>query len=174
MTPHQTNAHAALEPKPLPAPPSPAPASDLQRLGKSLITRAEQVLELTNARLLESEAAIDAVVQESFEQIGRSSTVAVAGWMSGEGQRSPEAGQETWLIFGELAASRAASLDQVIRRCLWWRDSMTQVLTEDATRLDIAPSIVIEARDILQLSLEFSLVRMAECFEYERAQKGGS
>jgi diguanylate cyclase (GGDEF)-like protein len=172
MTPHQTNAHAALEPRPLPAPPSPAPAPDLQRLGKSLITRAEQVLELTNARLLEAEAAIDAVVQESFEQISRSSTVAVARWMSGEGQEvAREAGQDTWLIFGELAASRAASLDQVIRRCLWWRDSMTQVLTEDATRLDIAPSIVVEARDILQLSLEFSLVRMAECFEYERAQK---
>ena len=89
--------------------------------------------------------------------------------MSGEGlEVAREAGQETWLIFGELAAHHAASLDEVIRRCLRWRDSMLEVLCEDAARLDVTPDVISEARDILQLSLEFSLVRMAECFEVER------
>jgi diguanylate cyclase (GGDEF)-like protein len=172
MSPHRTNSNAPIGYQPALAPPSPAPEPDLQRLGKALMARAEQVLELTSARLIDSDDVIDAVVQASFEQISRSSTVAVARWMSGEGlEVAREAGEETWLIFGELAASRAASLDQVIRRCLWWRDSMAQVLTEDAARLDIAATTLIEARDILQLSLEFSLVRMAECFEYERTQK---
>ncbi len=174
MSPHQTNSHAPIEPRALPVPPSTAPKPDLQRLGEALMARADHVLELhESARLLDSDPdAIDTVVQESFEQISRSSTVAVARWISGEGlEVAREAGEETWLIFGELAASRAASLDQVIRRCLLWRDSMAQVLHEDAARLDIPADTLIEAREILQLSLEFSLVRMAECFEYERAQK---
>jgi diguanylate cyclase (GGDEF)-like protein len=79
-----------------------------------------------------------------------------------------EAGTETWEIFGELAAHRAAALNEVIRRCLFWRDSMAEVLRESAAQLDISPEALAEAVNILQLSLEFSLVQMGECYETER------
>ncbi len=149
------------------SPPSPA-AENLRRLGESLQARTEDVLSLTLARSANGDS-VDAVVQESFERISRSSTIAVARWMVGEGlQVAREAGKDTWLIFGELAAHRAATLDEVTRRCLWWRDSMAEVLREEAARMPVSDEVLGEALNILQLSLEFSLVRVCECFEAER------
>ena len=161
-----TNGHAV----PSSAPAS-DPAADLCRLGEALKARTEDVLNLTLERTKASHAPVDALVQDSFERISRSSTIAVARWMAGEGlEVARQAGQETWVIFGELAAHRAASLDEVTRRCLHWRDSMVEVLGADATRLGVSPETLAEAQNILQLSLEFSLVRMCECFESERRQ----
>jgi diguanylate cyclase (GGDEF)-like protein len=169
--------------RPIPTPPTPPPANtadapsappsaaaeDLLRLGEALKARTDDVLRLTLARTTSPGEPADALVQESFERISRSSTIAVARWVAGEGvQVAREAGKDTWLIFGELAAHRAASLDEVTRRCLWWRDSMVEVLREDAARLHVSPELLGEALNILQLSLEFSLVRIAECFEAER------
>ncbi len=152
----------------------PGPDDALRRLGESLKAHADDVLALTHARVLASGEPVDELVQESFERISRSSTIAVARWMVGEGvQVAREAGTETWLIFGELAAHRAASLDEVIRRCVWWRDSMREVLSGEAARLAVAPEALQEALRILQLSLEFTFVRIAECFERERRETDG-
>jgi diguanylate cyclase (GGDEF)-like protein len=156
----------------VPMPPS-APAEhspeDLRRLGEALKARAEDVLKLTVGRTTGSGPVIDALVQSSFERISTSSTIAVARWMAGEGlEVARVAGRETWEIFGELAAQRAASLNEVTRRCLCWRDSMAEVLHESAAELQASPETLSEALNILQLSLEFSLVRMCECFETER------
>jgi diguanylate cyclase (GGDEF)-like protein len=157
---------------PAPTPPSvPVEQSgeDLRRLGEALKTRAEDVLNLTVARTAGPDQVVDALVQDSFEQLSTSSTIAVARWMEGEGmQVAREAGEETWVIFGELAAHRAASLNEVTKRCLFWRDSMAEVLRESATQLDVSSEALSEALNILQLSLEFSIVRMCECFETER------
>ncbi len=152
-----------------PSVPMEQPGEDLRQLGEALKARAEDVLRLTLARTPQPGPAIDAVVQDSFERISRSSTIAVARWISGEGlEVAREAGRETWEIFGELAAHRAASLNEVTRRCLFWRDSMAEVLRESAAQLDVSPETSAQALNILQLSLEFSLVRMCECFETER------
>jgi diguanylate cyclase (GGDEF)-like protein len=138
-------------------------------LGEALKARAGDVLELTLERTSGSSHDVDALVQDSFERISASSTIAVARWIAGEGlEVAREAGQETWQIFGELAAHRAASLHEVTRRCLCWRDSMAEVLCESASQLDAAPEVLSQALNILQLSLEFTLVRMCECFEIER------
>ena len=156
----------------LPTPPSALPeepSEDLCRLGETLKARAEDVLHMTVARTAGSGEAIDAVVQGSFERISRSSTMAVARWIAGEGiEVAVEAGRETWEIFGELAAHRAASLNEVTSRCFSWRNVMAEVLHESATQLDVPPEALSQALSILQLSLEFSLVRMCECFEIER------
>ena len=156
----------------LPTPPSALmeePSEDLCRLGETLKARAEDVLHLTVARTAGSGEAIDAVVQGSFERISRSSTMAVARWIAGEGiEVAVEAGRETWEIFGELAAHRAASLNEVTSRCFSWRNVMAEVLHESAAQLDVSPETLSQALSILQLSLEFSLVRMCECFEIER------
>ena len=156
----------------VPTPPSALMAEsseDLCRLGETLKARAEDVLHLTVARTAGSGEAIDAVVQGSFERISRSSTMAVARWIAGEGiEVAVEAGRDTWEIFGELAAHRAASLNEVTSRCFSWRNVMAEVLHESATQLDVPPEALSQALSILQLSLEFSLVRMCECFEIER------
>ena len=156
----------------MPAPPSALveqPGEDLHRLGEALKARAEDVRSLTVARTAGPDHDVDAVVQDSFEQICRSSTIAVARWIAGEGMEvAIEAGRETWEIFGELAVHRAASLDEVTWRCFWWRNVMAEVINESATRLDVSPEALSEAMSILQLSLEFSLLRMCECFETER------
>jgi diguanylate cyclase (GGDEF)-like protein len=144
-------------------------SEDLCRLGEALKARVEDVLNLTVVRTAGSGEVIDAVVQGSFERISRSSTMAVARWIAGEGMEvALEAGRDTWEIFGELAAHRAASLNEVTSRCFSWRNVMAEVLQETATQLELAPEALPQALSILQLSLEFSLVRMCECFETER------
>jgi diguanylate cyclase (GGDEF)-like protein len=156
----------------LPTPPSALgdePSEDLCRLGEALKARAEDVLNLTVLRTAGSGEAVDAVVQGSFERISTSSTMAVARWIAGEGMKvAIEAGRETWEIFGELAAHRAASLNEVTSRCFSWRNVMAEVLHESAAQLEVSPESLSQALSILQLSLEFSLVRMCECFEIER------
>jgi diguanylate cyclase (GGDEF)-like protein len=142
---------------------------DLHRLGEVLKTRAEDVLKLTVSRTAGPDHDVDTVVQESFERICNSSTIAVARWIAGEGiEVAVEGGRETWEIFAELAAHRAASLDEVTRRCYWWRNVMAEVLRESATQLDVSPDALSQALNLLQLSLEFSILRMCECFEIER------
>src|SRR6202142_4461481 len=144
----------------------------LRRLGEALKGRAEDVRSLTVARTAGPGHDVDVLVQDSFERISRSSTIAVAGWMAGDDLSVVrEAGRETWEIFGELAAHRAAALNEVIRRCLFWRDSMAEVLRESAALLDVSPEALAEAVNILQLSLEFSLVQMGEGYEAERRRK---
>jgi diguanylate cyclase (GGDEF)-like protein len=167
------SSNEAMDEMRVPAPPSlPADESDadLHRLGEALKARAADVLELTLARIAGSPGEeVDALVQDSFERISASSTIAVARWIAGEGlQVAREAGQETWQIFGELAAHRAAPLHDVTKRCLCWRDAMAAVLRESAAELDASPAVLAQALNILQLSLEFTLVRMCECFEIER------
>jgi diguanylate cyclase (GGDEF)-like protein len=153
-----------------PSIPSDEAGEDLRRLGEALKARTADVLELTLGRIAGSPGAeVDALVQDSYERISASSTVAVARWIAGEGlQVAREAGQETWQIFGELAAHRAASLHDVTKRCLCWRDAMAAVLRDSAAELDVPPADLAQALNILQLSLEFTLVRMCECFEIER------
>ncbi len=142
---------------------------DLRRLGEALKARTQEVLDLTVQRTTGPDHDVDALVQESFERISTSSTIAVARWICGEGMEvAIEAGRETWEIFGELAAHRAASLNEVTWRCFWWRNVMAEVLQESATQLDVSPEALAQALNILQLSLEFSLLRMCECFETER------
>ncbi len=148
------------------------PVEDLAPLGEALKARAEDVLAQTVA--LTTGAGyqeVDAVVQGSFERISVSSTTAVSRWIAGEGiEVAIEIGRETWEIFAELAAHRAATLDEVTRRCFAWRNVMAEVLHESAAELDSSPEAVAQALSILQLSLEFSLLRMCECFEVERTR----
>jgi len=145
------------------------PKEDLPPIGEALKARAGDVLSETVAQTAGPGHDVDAVVQDSFERICTSSTMAVARWIAGESlEVAIEAGRETWEIFGELAVHRAASLNEVTWRCFCWRNVMAEVLHEIATQLDASPEALSQALSILQLSLEFSLLRMCECFEAER------
>jgi diguanylate cyclase (GGDEF)-like protein len=161
------------EKHPPPVPPAvlQEPVEDLPALGEALKARAGDVLSQTLALTTGPDyQQVDGVVQGSFERISISSTMAVSRWIAGEGiEVAVEVGRETWEIFAELAAQRAATLNEVTKRCYAWRNVMADVLHDSATALGSSPEAVAQALSILQLSLEFSLLRMCECFEAERA-----
>ncbi|HWX96543.1 MAG TPA: EAL domain-containing protein [Solirubrobacteraceae bacterium] len=156
----------------VPAPPSlptQEPGRDLCRLGVELNARADEVLSRTVRATRASGELVDASVQERFERICVNSTAAVARWIGGEGlEVTRDAAKESSKIFGELAAHRAASLNEVTRRCFWWRNVMAEVLREIAAEQDVSADVLSQALNLVQLSVEFSLLRMCECFETER------
>src|ERR1017187_3389911 len=136
---------------------APNPSERVWPFGEALKARAADVLRETVERTIGSGEVVDEVVQESFERICSSSTMAVARWMAGEGlDVAYETGRETWELFGELAAHRAASLNEVTRRCLCWRDVMAEVLNEIAGESNASAEALSDALALLQQSLEFS------------------
>jgi diguanylate cyclase (GGDEF)-like protein len=151
------------------SPPPEHPTDELRLLGEALLERADDVQRETVARTIDSGEIVDPQVQELFERICKGSTTAVARWIAGEGIEVTNASaQETSQIFGELAARRAASLNEVTRRSLWWRNVMADVLRDSAAKLQVSEKGIAEALNMVQLSVEFSLLRMCECFEAER------
>jgi diguanylate cyclase (GGDEF)-like protein len=142
---------------------------DIRRLGEALSERTSEVVHGMVARTRQSGHQLDAVVEDSFERVGSVSTIAVARWMAGQGPAAArEVGKESWRIFGQLAAQRAAPLNEVTKRCLRWRDSAAEVLCGCAEELQLAATVLPRALAMLQRSLDVTLVRMCESFETER------
>ena len=142
---------------------------DLCRLGEALRARTEDVVAGMVSRTQESDQVLDDLVEDSFARVGTVSTVAVARWMAGESPEvAREVGQEAWHIFGQLAAQRAAPLNEVIKRCLRWCDAAEDVVREIAAELDLSQEVLLRALAMLQRSLNVTLVRMCESFEAER------
>jgi diguanylate cyclase (GGDEF)-like protein len=141
---------------------------ELERLGRELCDRTEEVVARMMRRSAES-TTLAKVVEGSFEDVGAVSTVAVARWMSGEGEAVARAvGQESWRIFAQLASQREAPLNEVTKRCLRWRDCTLEVLDESAADLGLAEETLATARRMVQRSLDVTLVRMCQSFEDER------
>jgi diguanylate cyclase (GGDEF)-like protein len=144
-------------------------APDLERLGRELSARTDEVAERMMRSSAESTKTLAKVVEESFEDVGTVSTVAVARWMAGEGEAvAREVGQESWRIFARLASQREAALNEVTKRCLRWRDATLEVLDESAADLDLPEQTLATARAMVQRSLDVTLVRMCQSFEDER------
>jgi diguanylate cyclase (GGDEF)-like protein len=145
------------------------PGDDLRRLGDALKGGTQEVVEEMQRRSAASDGRLDALVEESFERVGSVSTIAVARWMAGDGEEvAREVGRESWRIFGQLAAQRAAPLNEVTKRCLRWRDAAEEVVRARATAMGFGEEVVERAQAMLQRSLDVTLVRMCEAFEDER------
>jgi len=143
-------------------------APELERLGEELNARTEDVVARMMQRSAES-TTLAKVVEDSFEDVGAVSTVAVARWMAGEGEAvAREVGQESWRIFAHLASQREAPLNEVTKRCLRWRDCALEVLAESAADLGLSAETLATARGMVQRSLDVTLVRMCQSFEDER------
>ena len=154
-----------------PAPPGglTPPHGEVQALGVALSERVPQVLVLTAERIRALGHGHDPATQQSFDRINRNSTIAIARWLSGEGPEvARDAGREGWHLYGELAARRTATLQEVTQRHLCWRDSVAEVIRGIAAELHVPESTVAEALNVVQVSLEFSLVRMCKSFDRER------
>jgi diguanylate cyclase (GGDEF)-like protein len=144
-------------------------ATELSRLGQELSARTTEVVARMMRRSAESTQTLDRVVEESFEDVGTVSTVAVARWMAGEGEAvAREVGQESWRIFAQLASQREAALNEVTKRCLRWRDATLEVLDQSAADLGLSEETLAGARAMVQRSLDVTLVRMCQSFEDER------
>jgi diguanylate cyclase (GGDEF)-like protein len=145
------------------------PGADVRRLGEELHAQATEVVRRIVVRSAESGLALGDVVEERFQRVGEVSTIAVASWMAGESpQAAMEVGQETWHIFGALAAQRAAPLGEVTKRCWRWFDAASEVLGENAVRLGIPQEALSHALDMLDYILRLTLVHVCECFDGER------
>ena len=144
-------------------------ASELERLGGELSARTDEVVGRMMRLSTDSGTTLAKVVEDSFEEVGAVSTVAVARWMAGEGEAvARKVGQESWRIFAQLASQREAPLNEVTKRCLRWRDCALEVLDESAADLDLSPQTLATARAMVQRSLDVTLVRMCQSFEDER------
>jgi len=143
--------------------------AELVRLGQELSARTDEVVARMMKLSATSSRTLDKVVEDSFEDVGTVSTIAVARWMAGEGEAvAREVGQESWRIFAQLASQREAALNEVTKRCLRWRDCALEILDESAADLGIDGETLIEARAMVQRSLDVTLVRMCQSFEDER------
>jgi diguanylate cyclase (GGDEF)-like protein len=152
---------------------SPAARMELERhlrlLGETLNERTDEVVSGIRRRNAESGLELEPIVEESFVKVGTVSTVAVARWMAGEGAEvAREVGQESWHIFGQLAAQRAAPLNEVTKRCLRWRDAAADMIGEVVEELALPATVLERAMAMLQRSLDVTLVRMCQSFEDER------
>jgi len=147
----------------------PMEAGELSRLGQELSARTDEVVARMMQRSERSSKTLAKVVEDSFRDVGTVSTVAVARWMSGEGEAvAREVGQESWRIFAQLASQQEAALNEVTKRCLRWRDCTLEVLDESAADLGHASETLETARAMVQRSLDVTLVRMCQSFEDER------
>jgi diguanylate cyclase (GGDEF)-like protein len=164
-----TGAQATVQSAPGPAPFADGEREQLRRLGEALKAGTEEVVAEMLRRSAGSGTALDALVEDSFARVGAVSTTAVARWMAGDGEEvAREVGRESWRIFGQLAAQRAAPLNEVTKRCLRWRDAAAEVMRERAAALGLEEPVARTAAAMLQRSLDVTLVRMCEAFEEER------
>jgi diguanylate cyclase (GGDEF)-like protein len=148
---------------------APDHAEEVKRLGEALSTRVDDVLERIVARAQDSQDQLDAATRESFSKIGRASTAAVAMWMAGgDPEDGRETGRKAFETYGQLAAQRVAPLNEVLKRCLRWRDAVGDVLRACAAELDVSKPGLARAKAMVQLTLDVTLVRVCEVFEVER------
>jgi diguanylate cyclase (GGDEF)-like protein len=144
-------------------------SADLARLACKLNERTDAVVQGMIVMTERSGVVLDESIEDSFAQVGVLSTLAVAKWMAGDGvEVARDVGQESWCIFGQLAAQRRAPLNEVTKRCLRWFDAAADVAHEAATELGLSPATLAQAIAMLQRSLNVTLVRMCESFESER------
>jgi diguanylate cyclase (GGDEF)-like protein len=158
------------KPEPPAAPEERTPdQEELRRLGEAVLARREEVLTSTTDRSNEEGEDLDESVHDRFRRVCNNSTVAVARWIAGEDLAvTHDAARETSTIFGELAAHRAASIHEVVRRSMWWRNVMVEVTRDCALQLGTPEQDLLHATEMIQLSLELSLLRVCKCFEKER------
>ena len=145
------------------------PGADLCTLGGALHACTEDVVARIVAANATSGLSLEESVEQRFRRVGALSTVAVARWMAGESLESArEVGLEVWKIIGALAAQRAATLTQVTKLCLRWRHAAGEVVRECGADLGADREVVQQALDMLQQTLDLTLVHVCNSFEAER------
>src|SRR6202035_533128 len=106
-------------------------SEERRRLGEALLRRADRVVQETVAQTRDTGERVDETVQARFERVCQHSTPAVSRWIAGEGiEVTIDSARESSAVFGEIAAQRWASLQEVMRRSFAWRNVMAAALRE--------------------------------------------
>jgi diguanylate cyclase (GGDEF)-like protein len=148
---------------------NPSTGAGLAELGKALASRSRDVVERMRSRMLAAGGAMDPGIEALVDDAARVSTIALGGWIAGSStQEARDAGGAATRNFGQLAAQRAVSLNEVTKRCLRWRDVVMEVLHEEADRLGCGDPTRDEALSMSARSGDVTVVRMCEAFETER------
>lgn len=147
---------------------------DLQRLGRTLLERAEEVIEQIAHRVhgrTEVDAAprLDDAFEERFVQLGTLATIAVGRWLAGEPMSiASAAGAEFSRVFAQLIASSDLPLGEVVRRCRYWRDGCDLVLRECAEMGLVSSDALASARESIHRAADHALAQMSAIFDAER------
>jgi diguanylate cyclase (GGDEF)-like protein len=143
-------------------------AAQLHLLGEELDKRTSEVVARIVMKVQAAGPTLDDEVEDRFLRVGEVSTIAVARWMAGGGEEAArQVGRESSRIFGHLGAQRDAPLNEVVKRCLRWRDAACEVIAEIVDELGLSHETQEQALHMVQRSLDVTLVRMCESFEAE-------
>ena len=147
----------------------PPGSADVRRVGKVLRARTDDVVGRIVAASAASGLHLDDAVEKQFRRVGALSTEAVARWMCGDALEDVrETGLEVWQIIGHLAAQRAATLTEVTKLCTRWRGAAGEIVGECGSALGVPRDAIQSARDMLQITLDLTLIHVCESFEAER------
>jgi hypothetical protein len=138
-------------------------------LGAALRDRVDDVIDHVRELTVDAGGGLEDAIEQMFREAARIATVAVADWISdGDADAAGECGFETAAGFADLAAFRGASMNEVAKRCLRWRDCIASVLMDQADLLDVSRAAVREALWMTLHSFDVTLVRMCEAYDAER------
>lgn len=139
-------------------------SAELTRLGVALEASVEHIV-AASAEPTSPGGDVDS----DLAQVRRVSTVAVARWLAGgEAAVARQVGDEASGIFARLAFEHRVPLDDMTKRCLRWRDTVTDYLCDTAQRLDTGSEALRQALAMIQRSTDVTLVRMCQNFETDR------
>jgi diguanylate cyclase (GGDEF)-like protein len=136
-------------------------------LGHALGLRAEECCDLCYARAATYTWAgrpPDPAYTERSRGVNWLATVMTARWVA---YRVPVSADEMRYIAerGDLAASLQQSIVNITRAYLIWRDTIGEILREEAARLGTPREIVSDALRAVRMSCDASLVQMARAFD---------
>ena len=144
-----------------------SPTDPRRALGIALAARAEECCELCSSRAANyswegTEPSPEYV--EKVRGINWLATVLVARWLA---YRVPVSAEEMSYISerGDIAASEQQSIVNVTRAYLVWRDTVCEIIQEEADRIRITRDAVSYARHIVRVSCDAGLVQVARAFD---------
>lgn len=144
------------------------PAPDAgEALGFALALRAEDCWDLCSSRAAHYGwvgRPPDAKYVERSRGINWLATVMTARWIA---YRVPVSPEEMLYIAdrGDLAASSQQSTVNLTRAHLIWRDTIVEILREEALRLGTPRSVLSDALNAVRVSFDASLVQVARAFD---------
>jgi diguanylate cyclase (GGDEF)-like protein len=138
-----------------------------EALGHAPGLRAEECCDLCYARAAAHVWAgrpPDPAYTERSRGVNWLATVMTARWVA---YRIPVSAEEMRYIAerGDLAASLQQSIVNITRAYLIWRDTIGEILREEATRLDTPGEVVSDALRAVRMGCDASLVQMARAFD---------
>jgi diguanylate cyclase (GGDEF)-like protein len=136
-------------------------------LGIALALRAEECCELTQSRLRSYPwvgREPSAAYVQRVRGINWFATVLVARWI-GYGVRVAAAEMACISERGDLAASEQLSIVNITRAYLIWRDTVLEVLREEASRQQTPREVLTAAQRAVRSSCDAGLVQVARAFD---------